>query len=60
MYTKDREMKCSGTTTKISKKKLSPKNRNDLGWPVILHLSKKLRNKGKCHYPASVSSSLKK
>ena len=25
-------------------------------WPVILHHSKKLRNKSKCHYPASCSS----
>jgi len=34
----------------------SPKNEKDLEWPVILHCSKKQRNKGKCHYPALVSS----
>ena len=35
-----------------SKKKIFEKTERIQGWPVILHLSKKLRSKGKCHYPS--------
>jgi len=34
----------------------SLKNKKDLGMTCHLHIEKKLRNKGKCHYPASVPS----
>jgi len=42
--------------TKSKKKKILWKTRRIWGWPVILHPTKKWRNKGKWHYPASVPS----
>ena len=41
------------------KVKIFLKNKRIQGWPVILHPSKKLRNKGRCHYPAPVPSHIK-
>jgi len=41
---------------KTRSKKISPKNKKDLGMGCHIPPLKKARNKGKCHYPASVPS----
>ena len=51
---------CAQKANKQESKNFLRKIKRILGWPVILHLSKRQTNNGKCHYPYTQSHPIHK